>query len=72
MVVEPRSLKVIAVEVLKEMEGAVITVLGAEQVEIFTHSVVMLTSFRVRRTQVLGELLKYEVRPCSGVDGATP
>ena len=72
VVVEPRSLKVIAVEVLKEMEGAVVAELGAEQAEIFTHSIVVLTGFRVYGTQALGELLKYKVRAGSGVDGATP
>lgn len=64
-------MKLIAVEALKEMEGAVIAELGAEQAEIFTHSVIVLTGFRVRRTQVLGKFLKYEVRPCSRVNGAT-
>ena len=72
MVIEPRSLKVIAVEVLKQMEGAVVAVLGAEQAEIFTHSVVVFTGFRVHRTQALGELLEDQIRPSSGVDGATP
>lgn len=60
------------IEVLKEMDGAVITELGAEQTEILTHSVIVLTGVSIVRTQVLGELLKDQIRTCSGVNGATP
>lgn len=72
VVVEPRSLKIIAVEVLKEMYGAMIAKLRAEQAEIFTHSVIVFAGFRVYGTQALGELLEDQIRPSSGVDGATP